>query len=286
MKSTQTSATKKIPSVARKKRREIRLKKTTLVFAVAVALAGLTVYGLYRPEVSISSVDVTGANVIKPENIGEFVKNEISGKYLYIFPKKSIFIYPKDKIVAGLRNNFKRIENVNVERKGFTKIAVNLSERPEHYLWCGRDFLDSRKPSDQCYFIDSLGYVFSKAPFYSGNLFFEFYGPLATGENASPIGGTVIAENDFEKIIYFKNFLEELGLPSGKVFVKPDGDYEFYLNEAGKISVSGKNDLAKSAGYLSTALSADPLKSKFEQGSASLEYLDVRFGNKVYYKFK
>lgn len=253
---------------------------------IFLVLFRLSLYGLYRPAVSINKVDIKGTLVIKPVDIERVVLDELSGKYLSIFPKKSIFIYPRKALLQRLKSEFKRIENIDIYIEGFTGLLVNLSERPERYLWCGRDLEEEQTSLKYCFFADSGGYIFSKSPYYSGNIFLEFYGPLFSGENANPIGGAILSEDKFNKLISFENSLGKIGFTPIKILVKPDEDYEIYLFGGGKILATGKNDLDKNIGYLKLAIATDPLKSKIEQSRATLDYLDLRFGNKVFYRFK
>lgn len=277
---------KKTPGIARKRHRNEFVKRFALGVIAFAFLSGLVLYELYRPEVNITKVEVIGANVLKPSDIEEAVKSEISGKYFYLVPKRSVFFYPKKGIEAFLKKEFKRIETLDITRAGFEKLVVRLSERGERYLWCGRDLVEERTLDDGCYFVDSGGYVFSRAPYYSGNLFLELYGPLVEGENANPVGGSVLSENSFDKIITFARGLSEFGFVPIKILAKIDGDYDISLLGGGKILVSNKNDLEKNTEYLKSALATDSLKTKISENRDKLDYLDLRFGNKVFFKFK
>ena len=277
---------KKPPSIARKRHRNEFNKKAVLVAAAIIFLLSIILYGLYRPEVNIKAIEVNGTHVLRLADIEKAVENNISGKYFFLVPKRSAFFYPGGEIAALLKKEFKRIDTLNVARVGFTKLVINLSERPERYLWCGQDIIKERTPDDECYFIDSGGYIFSKAPYYSGNIFLEFYGPLSEGDNSNPAGGSSLSEDSFNKLMAFVNGLDHFNLIPVKILIKADGDYELSLPISGKILISGKNDLEKNIEYLKSTLGADPLKIKMENNRNTLDYLDLRFGNKVFFKFK
>lgn len=277
---------RKTPHLARKKRRRKLARIVSFFLVVMSALFGLALYGLYRPAVSISRVQISGTEVLNPGEIEKVVLEELGGKYWRIFPKKSTFFYPKTDLMGKLKKDFKRIDKIDIKRDGFTGIAISLSERPEHYLWCGRDFVQNRTHLDDCYFADSGGYIFSKAPYYSGDIFLEFYGPLTLGSNSSPISGTILPEDEFGKLMLFRAGLTEMNFVPTKILLNLDGDYEIYFSGGGKILATGKNDLSKNIEYLKLAIATDPLKTKIETSRADLDYLDLRFGNKVFYRFK
>ncbi|MEK7614730.1 MAG: hypothetical protein AAB428_03635 [Patescibacteria group bacterium] len=280
------SVIRKSPYMARKKYQTEFAKKATLFFLVLAVFLGLALYGLYRPEVRVRNISVSGTFVIKPDDIKKMAEGELSGEYFYLLPRRSIFIYPKEELENKLAENFKRIQGINIERTGFTEILINIRERSERYLWCGRDLIEERAPSDGCYFVDSGGYLFSKAPYYSGNLFLEFYGPLADGENNKPVGGTVLPEENFENLIRFGEDLALIHLLPQKILLKADGDYEIFLERGGRVMINSKNNLQKNIEYLKLALATNPLKTKMETARETLDYLDIRFGNKVFYKFR
>lgn len=277
---------KKSPHMARKKRRIEFTKKAAVIVFIFAVFFGAVLYGLYRPGINIREVEVKGTEVLKPEAVEQAFKDEISGKYFYLVPKSSIFFFPEKTLLSKLKSTFKRIDKISLGRSGFSKIIINLSERPEHYLWCGADFIEERGPENECYFVDSGGYVFSKAPFYSGHIFLEFYGDLFSGDDSSPVGGTVLPEDNFRKLVDFGANMSGLDMAPEKVFIKPGGDYELTLPISGKILLNDKNDFSKDADYLKLSLSTNPLKSEMESKREFLDYLDIRFGNKVFFRFK
>jgi hypothetical protein len=68
--------------------------------------------------------------------------------------------------------------------------------------------------------------------------------------------------------------------------IKDDGDIVF--TDAGGISsvfIRPQSDFKKVWSVLVSAIDTEPLKSKLVSEKDSLQYLDVRFGNKVFYKF-
>ena len=71
-----------------------------------------------------------------------------------------------------------------------------------------------------------------------------------------------------------------------------NNDIKMYLS-GGATSTTGPEiifktdaDFQKIAENLEAALTTEPLLSKFKNNYSSLLYIDLRFGNKVYYKFQ
>jgi len=72
--------------------------------------------------------------------------------------------------------------------------------------------------------------------------------------------------------------------------MKEDGDIEIYLKPVDslnfpKIILKSTSDFNKVVENLQSVLTTEPFQSDFKNKYSSLLYIDLRFGNKVYYKF-
>ena len=74
-----------------------------------------------------------------------------------------------------------------------------------------------------------------------------------------------------------------MGLDPSFIVVKNDGDAELYLGSrvnSSKIIFKLNADIEKTAQNLGLVLESEELKGKI----GTLKYIDLRFGNKVYFK--
>ena len=190
--------------------------------------------------------------------------------------------YPKNSIKKELRNEFKRLKNINLFIKDKRILEVSVTEREALYTWCGENLPEdgTMKEEQTCYFMDENGYVFDEAPYFSGNVYFRFFGSLSESYFTPGI---------FAKIISFKDFLSKIDPVS--LYLKTDEDIEIYLKsnrlppDAPKIIFKKDFNLEKLSENLEAALSTEPLLSDFKNKRSSLLYIDLRYGNKVYFKF-
>lgn len=243
------------------------------------------------PKVNIQNVVISGNKVTDTKDIEQAVREEISGHYLWFFPKTNFLLYPKANIKNRLELEFKRLKDINVSLVGDNTLGVTMGERVGSYTWCGESMpVGSVSTTDSgCYFIDDTGYVFDEAPYFSRNVYFRFFGKLdGSGESKS---GSYFAPNAFRELVAFKDALEDMKLEPSFIYVKEDGDVELYLVSSSygpnsqKIMFRIDSDFQKVAENLQAALDTEPLKSDFKDRYSSLMYIDLRFGNKVYYKF-
>jgi hypothetical protein len=276
----------------RKKQRSTK-RKILLIFVLFLALIiGLSFLAKIS-DLNIKDIKISGNKIIETKEIEEIVRNKISGNFFWLFPKTNFLIYPKHRIETELKNKFKRIKNITVNNKDFENLEIIISEYEGEYLWCGATIPVSNEENTQkCYFLDSEGYIFDKAPYFSGQVYFKFYGD-SDFKQEDPLGKYFLRDK-FAKLIVLKDTIRKLNLNinsfSLQEFSENDSEGNFYISkdvaEAPKIIFKIDSDYQKIAENLQAALSTEPLHSDLQKKLALLLYLDLRFGNKVYYKFK
>lgn len=269
----------------KKKRRRFILSKILIsIFALLAIFAGL-VYISRIPVLNIKSIEILGSRAIDIEMVRSIVEKEIAGDYLWFFPKTNLLFYPKKNIKKEISSQFRRLQDVNLKLDNSKILYISLTEREGKYIWCGEDLPrnGTELKDHACSFMDADGYVFAEAPYFSGEIYFKFYGPLMDHYFSPDI---------FGKIIAFKDTLITLGIKPAFLYTKNDEDIEIYLASNTSLSNSPKIilrkdfDLEKFSLNLEAALNTEPLQSNFKNKYSSLEYIDLRFGNKVYYKFR
>ncbi len=268
-------------------RRRIFIRKVVIIVLGFLLILGSLVFISRIKQLNITSVETTGNKVIDSEAITEFINTEIKGKYLWLFPKTNILLYPKNKLQVNLGEKFKRLTDINLSMGKDKKLIVSVNEREPEYTWCGV-VPPQNDNKEICYFLDKEGYIFDEAPYFSGEVYFKFYGTTGK-ENPA---GVYLAKGYFDKLITFKNTLTNINLKPVILYIEDGEDLKIYLSRSGanilgpEIRVKKDADFQKMAENLKAALDTEPLLSKFKKEYSSLEYIDLRFGNKVYYKFK
>lgn len=277
----------------RRHRRRAFLGKVLLYLLAFVAFFSLLTYLSRLSGLNLSSIEIKGNNIVETSTIKNIVEKATTGKYLWLFPKTNILLYPKRDIEKELLSEFKRIKDVQIYLENKKKLVVTIAEREALYTWCGTDLPLGNTNDQKCYFADKDGYMFDEAPYFSDNVYFKFFGQInkVSGNVDSPLG-SYIAKDKFSKLISLRDSLEGTGIKLSSLFLKDDEQAEFYLSSntplpgAPKINFKLDSDFNNLALNLQAALETEPLRSDFSKKYSSLLYIDLRFGNKVYYKFK
>ncbi len=267
-----------------RKRKKIRRIIFLILFLGLVTGA---VFFFRSPRFLIKDVVVEGAHVLDENELRAVAERELKGYYLWVIPKRSMFFFPKHDIEKALRTEFKRIETLSLFENG-RLLRMALTERESVYLWCGEE---ARRNPEPCYFIDETGYVFSKAPFFSGSIYFKFFGPLESEGTDGPLGGRVLPEAVMSGIIVLKENMENTALVPYAFMRGSDGEAAFLLSESYEserqtVRFILKDDTQIIFRNLKAAISAAPLKDDINKKFDTLLYLDLRYPEKVYYKFE
>lgn len=273
-------------SELKKRRRRAFLNKALLglfVLSVGVALAA---YLSRLSGLNIQTVQAEGNNIVDSKNIAGLAESEISGKYLWLFPKSNILFYPKGAVKEALASEYPRLKDIGLSVRNDGVLVISVTEREPLYTWCGES-IPLNESGQKCFFLDRDGYIFDEAPYFSGDVYFKFYG--ARGVALLHPKGSYFAKENFSGLTEFKDAVSALGLKPSAFYLKEDGDAELYLSASKasqpKILVKADADMEVLAANLEVALGTEPLKTKFAKERARLEYLDLRFDNKVYSKF-
>ncbi len=293
--------------MARRRRLVIILK----VGAVAIVLAGL-LYGVAwasrQAFWTIQSVSVSGVSPETAQTAQTIARADLSGAYGLILSKKNELIYPRGKIIADLEKTFPQIASVQLAIQNHI-LTITLTERQGAYWWCAASsfapsFPDSTTilATKQCDHMDSNGFIFmpvkqATTTVASSTLPFRFYGTSVSttatttaSTTTSTIASTTsvigtsymhLTAGAFDALGELISILKNHGLPSYALVDRPDGVDELYLNAGGMIVFDADQNLNQVASDIA-ALQAN---TTIFSGVKPFAYVDVRIGNKAFYRF-
>ncbi len=265
----------KKPIPLKKRRRRIRILFGVVGFILLAAL----LYGIhwvsYRPNLRIKEISVRGAMLQDPGEIVAFTRTQLLQSSNQFIARDNILSYPREELRAGIARTFPRLKSVRVSRGSLfgTTLIVNVDERAAYATWCSESV-----PND-CYVFDEGGLVYAGVE-RSGKpeMPYTFFG----GINTAPIIGSVfLAEKLAGQRELLQRMREARFIPVA-VHVLDEQDFTVALTNGFTIKASFGQDIDTIIHNLELVSVAPALRGK----EAELEYIDLRFGNRVYYKFK
>ena len=258
-------------SPLRAKRRRTRAIFALGIFTILVVVAYGVNWISYLPRLTIASVGVVGAEDISPRLVKAYFESELFDGTRAFFSRYNIFLFPRDTLEERLMEHFPHIRSAEISRDALLAqaVIVTLEEREPRGRWCD---------VGRCYYLDDKGFIFAPAPGSDPTLY-TFTGVLADGN--SPIGQTFLPER-FPKVLELLLKLKDAGFASVGLSLESEEDFSIPLARGYAIRAPLAGDFEKIVHDLELVLSSDALRGKESQ----LEYIDLRFGNRVYYKFK
>lgn len=248
------------------------LKIVFVVLAVVFLLVGL-VYLFRMDQIRIKEVSVDSENLILRDQVKKEVEEMIGSYYLKVLPKNSFFFVPEENIKSKILTDFPKVKSVVLEKTFPNKISISFDERKQEALLCyGKN----------CGFLDKSGFVFEKAPYFSGDSYLKFFDEISSSTDKTlAIGKNVIEAAKFEKIINFIDLSNKGGVLITKVYLKEGDFYKLVTKEGWSIFINDNVDTAVAFDNLMLGL-----KGTIKDKRKNLDYIDLRFGSKVPFKFK
>lgn len=272
--------------LARRRKAEARAKRL-IGFILLTLVLGAAGYLTFGNRFQIKSVLVTGTKAVSADDVKASTETIIAGRKI-IIPNRNMFLYPKNAIKTALSQAFPRLDAISVEIKN-RELVVLVTEREPAYIWCGSAIPATRQESfaATCYFVDAKGFIFSESPQFSDDVYPKIYTTLE--RDVEPIGQHAIDPTIlFRSALFAKEITTPLFKPTA-FSVTTEGDALIFLYRDGdmlpEIRYNPEYDSLVSVAGFKTAISTEPLKSKIAKNFSTLEYIDVRFPNKVFYKF-
>lgn len=280
---------------ARHRRIDLVFLRAAQTVLVVHSLWSLVIWTAERDVFAIRRVEVDGTRALSAARMEALARSELSGDILGL-PFNNTLAAPRGEIAAVLRAESDRVARVSVIAKTHV-LRVSVTERVPEFLWCSsrghtEDDVASTTPPGApqligCFFASSDGYIFASAPDYSGYPLFV-YRTEATSTNANaatfPLGQYVLAARDHALVGDFLDELRRAGIAPREVIERGGGDYEITSDQAWRImwaSEMGATESVRRLGLVVRELDED---KKTDAGGESVSMIDLRFGNKVFYK--
>ncbi len=251
-------------------------KAPLVVIVVVIVIAALGV-GLWYlsnlPQIRIQKISVSGSRTLAPEEIQKKVSQAISGTRWYGFPNDNFFLLSSGSLERALEAAFPRVEAVRVNKKFPQGLSIVVTERFFWGIYCQKQEIIG-----PCVYIDRLGVAYEELDAFSGSL-----APVIHAPEAPQLGAAVVSPALRELYERSEEALAGISakLVSLEIATATPRDLKLALAEGWHLLVPRDSDPQQWVSVFKTVLDQ-------EIGSrrSKLEYVDLRFGSKVFYKYR
>ncbi|MFA6131569.1 MAG: hypothetical protein WC702_00675 [Patescibacteria group bacterium] len=267
-------------------------KKSKWPFAIAGIVLGLTIalfsFFFTAPIFTITSVRVEGAETINPKEIRTIVEDHLNSSAFLIFKKNNRFLSDKDEIKEKLEKDYS-FSSLEIKREGHT-LAVILKEKVSSFLWQSGGvsyLLDNTGAVIRTTLPEETTSIMNPPLLYGatkdGSLMPELIKILVFKDLADKpveIGQVALTENEVKNIRSFFDAMLASGISIEAFELNRDvGTWFKAVTRNGyDILLDPDGDILKQADSVLIIL-----REQIKDPSV-LEYIDVRFGDHVYYK--
>jgi hypothetical protein len=294
----------------KERRRRARRRAIAASVLLVLVLGGGIVSVFWMKIFRIQSIAVAGPDSEEVQTIASAV---ISGNYDYLLPRNSIFFFPETEIRNHILQQYPDISAVSISRTSLNSIAIASIPRQVAMDWCGASYAPSVQsvtviPATSastststttaaiktasttpattqvvapptCYSADAQGIIFAQASQAdaSSSEIFHLYAPLlGTASDTSPIGATIAQASVFPRVFEFIKAIKSFGVPIVGLVLRGD-EVDLYAESGTRITyVLGQEQ--------STLMVAKSIFPSINVNDGSIQYVDLRFPGKAYYK--
>ncbi|TSD03874.1 MAG: hypothetical protein Greene071421_533 [Parcubacteria group bacterium Greene0714_21] len=226
---------------------------------------------MFSPMFQVQRVVSNGS--IRGEEIVAHVQKLVPSRVLFL-ETRSIFLFKRNQMEQLVLEQFPEVENVRVFREFPSTLALRIIERKEVAQWC---------TTNSCFALDNKGIIFK--PDDSGTLM-----KISSVNKPQDValGERVLDTSLLAKLIDFQKRVEQIDLlKQANIRVLSSGivsnaRVSFSLSEGWKIFFNPEESLDWQITKLRLVLE----KKIPAEKRGSLEYIDVRFGNQAYLKYR
>lgn len=252
----------------RARRRRQRIFMFCICLLSAAGLVGALGAATHLEHIAIKDISVQGVTALPPEALSASVSASIKDDGFKLFSRENILLYPRRALESALSSEFPRIKDVSLTRPSLlaTALIVIVEEREPYAKWC----------EASCYLLDASGFIFAESGGETPVVPYIFSGGLAGDRDA--VGQWFLRGRLADSVRFFEA-LKAAGHVPTALTVLSEKDFRVTLENG--VALYVPFDAAEDSIHnLETALDAESLRDRVGE----LEYIDLRFGNRVYFK--
>lgn len=220
---------------------------------------------LYLPFYQIEEIEITGTNLTSKEALETMIERNIRIGTKPLESRSSLF-FCESQVSTEITSRLPHIEKIQIKKIFPDKLLVKVKERDADLAWC--------VSSKDCFEIDITGIAFKGAVDKEEKIevIDDTKGNLELGEKVFP-------QNRIEEILDVKdNLKEDFNYKIKKIIIPEKRSLFIKTSEGFELRFDFKGDFKKQLKRL------DIFLQKEIEDIKNLEYIELRYGNQIYYK--
>lgn len=263
-----------------------RILRKVFLFCVPLGIFfGIFYFVFLSHYFAIKNVNISGLKTVSENGVREEVGKVTSSRKWIVGKLSNYFLFPQDFAKTAIGRAFPKIGEIKIEKVYPEVLNISISEREAIGVWCKKfeSGIMNYESGTECFYFDKEGVIFEPAPKSFGGLIMaveDFRN--VTGSYSVTLGLAVLT---VEQIRSF----EELRILIGKNFpfsaqifrITQEGEFELFTSEGWRVLLDKKGGLEYELSNLKYLLD-EQVKTR----RGELDYVDLRLGNRLYYKYR
>lgn len=260
------------------KRKTVQRLKKQFFILLGVSLVIGCWYLYWKSDVfTIRNYSLSGVEEKDITSLTEALTITKSGYSYGIFPHSRVLSYSNPLIIEAVLANIPEAQSIDIRPIGLHTIKVTVTLHASLFR------------ADETTGITEEGVLFTTKKDITKYPLLSVASSTIKIIKVGDVSFSKIVEVDKELLIKVSEFDKKVTsviFPVYAITIDSLGDVAF-IDERGvsKVLITKDVDTKKAWSTLLSAIDTDPLKTKLTEKRETLEYLDIRFGNKVFYKF-
>lgn len=255
------------------KKRRMRFRKMAFRVFFFFILVGSGIWAsLLLPFFQFKNISVSGNVSISSPDIEQSANTFLARKFFYAFPVRNIFLFNPAALEERILTEFPIIAAVRVSRSFQKEVSISVTERTLWGLYCG-------VPTD-CFYIAEDGVLVAEAPQLTENAMFRIH-DKRVGAALRGLGEQAVAGDRMAQIRQAVDFLAGRYDISAREVVLGDGfegRAELVTGEDWFILFDARTNMERALENMALVL------ERHIKNRNMLEYVDIRFEGKIFYK--
>lgn len=262
------------PQLEKKKKNLFRLKIALWAVAGAILLYGI-VFWFNHPSVAIKQVSIAPTIFVPHDDVVALAESTLQGSYFGLFSKRNLLFVPTGALRHTIEKLHPAIEQVFVHRTSAHDIRIDVKEYEPIAKWCGPD---ARARVSPCFVMNRKGQLFAQETPINTFAVPVFFGAITSEEKISAYYTSI---DSFEMVMEFVQGLAQFNIMLDTIETEDFETFVVHTVKGPYLMIDANTDASDVLDNLRIVIDQEEInKAQLK----NLIYIDLRFGNKVFYK--
>ena len=238
----------------------------TVVRIILVILVLLLVQSIFQIKYfKIEKINLVGQNDLSVEEVQQFIISSLTKTKFFFFEETNYWLAPIDELSYELKEKY-NLEEAKIEKKWPDSLLVTVKEKVSHFIW---------QKDDSLYLLDAQGLLNRQISVLDDKDLV-----LEDKRDYRPQGEQIFTTEEIEVInqIYLNwNDLIAPKVKMSKITIYNDWNIDLHTETGFYVKIDKDQDIKEQLNNLRAVLEENIT-------GVDIDYIDIRFGDKVYFK--